>query len=205
MFLVFEGPDGSGTSTQAELLTRALQKKGLSVLKTAEPSSGILGKEIRKILQHEYALHSAAFQLLFFADREEHLMKEIIPALEAGKVVICERYVWSSIAYGVASGVVQNRLEQLAEHCLKPDYTFFCNVPPEVSLSRIEQRGNPTELFETEKTLGTVQECMTELAERCAFTKRASVLDATESKEQILGRIEMLLAPLLFARYFEPQ
>ncbi len=204
MFFVFEGPDGAGTSTQAKLLSETLQKKGFSVFHTHEPSGGILGKELRKILQHSYSLSPSALQLLFFADREEHLKNEILPALKNGKIVICERYIWSSLAYGVASGVDASWLENIAEPFLKPHYTFFCDVPVEVSLQRITNRGNPKELFETEKTLQNVRNYMTELSERCAFTKKASLLDATEPPEKILGRIEMLLAPTLFAKHFNP-
>lgn len=205
MFLVFEGSDGSGTSTQAKLLAERLEQKGLSVFPTAEPSNHFLGKTLREVLQKKKTLSPKAFQLLFFADRQEHLQNEILPALQNGKIVICERYCWSSIAYGSSEGVSQDFLESLTSTFREPDYTFFMNLSPEESLKRIEKRGETVEHFETKTHLSKVQTVMTELSERCAFTRRASVLDASESIEKIASRIDMLLAPLMFSSFFEPQ
>lgn len=203
MFLVFEGTDGSGTSTQAAITAAHLIKKGLTVFQTAEPSNNFLGKNIREALQGKKKLSPKAFQLLFFADREEHLQNEIIPALTRGEIVICERYNWSSIAYGTAEGVDQNFLEYLADSFVEPDYTFFFDLDPKTSLQRIKKRGNGIEYFETHTTLSSVRNTMKNLAERCAFTKRATVFDATESPEQIFARIDMVLTPLLFTQNFE--
>lgn len=203
MFIVFEGTDGSGTSTQAKLLTERLKKKGLSVLHTREPSSSFLGKVLRETLQHKNTLTPYAFQLLFFADRQEHLANEILPALEQGKIVVCERYCWSCIAYGISSGVQRGILEELTKQCREPDYTFFLNLEEKISMERIEQRGEKKEFFEKTQILKSVKEIMIDLSEQCAFTKRATVLDASESKEQIASRIDMVLTPLLFSQYFE--
>lgn len=202
MFIVFEGTDGSGTSTQAAELSQRLQQKGMKVLQTAEPSSSFLGKILRETLQKKHSLSAKAFQLLFFAEREEHLQNEILPALARGEVVICERYCWSSIAYGQAEGVEKEVLESLSSSFLSPDYTFFMNLPADISISRIETRGEEKEYFETEDTLSLVRSTMIDLAERCAFTKRATVLDASESIEQISSRIDMVLAPILFTEFF---
>lgn len=204
MFLVFEGTDGSGTSTQADLLAQRLQKKGRSVLHTREPSSFPLGKMLRKALSSEITLSPSAFQLLFFADRNDHLEKEILPALGKGCIVICERYCWSSIAYGKSTGVSSDLLHTLTHQCLIPDYTFFLSLSAEDSLQRITERGEGREHFETHSVLSEVHAVMTELVEQCAFTKKASLLDASESREQIASRIDMLLAPLLFAESFAP-
>lgn len=205
MFIVFEGTDGSGTSTQAKILAESLTKKGLSVFSTAEPSINFLGKNLREVLQHKKNLSPKAFQLLFFADRAEHIEKEILPALKEGKIVICERYNWSSIAYGSAEGVDQKFLEMLSENMLTPDYTFFFDLAPKVSLERIEKRGEGKEFFETDKTLTKVRKTMKNLAERCAFTKRATVFDASETPEEIFSRIDMVLTPIMFNNFFEPK
>lgn len=205
MFIVFEGTDGSGTSTQAKKLAEHLKNKGLKVFSTAEPSENFLGKNLRKVLQKKEKLSPKAFQLLFFADREEHLQNEVLPALERGEIVICERYNWSSLAYGQAEGVDQNFLEYLAEHFLKPDYTFFMNIPAEKSMERVVSRGAEIEHFENQKILATVRKVMLNLAEGCRFTKRATVLDATETPDQIFARIDMVLTPLLFLEHFEAE
>lgn len=205
MFFVFEGTDGSGTSTQAKLLTESLKKKGIPVFHTVEPTSHELGQYLRSALRKEKELSKEAIQLLFFADRAEHLANEILPAIQRNEIVICERYLWSSIAYGVAEGVDQTWLENIAKGFLIPDYTFFLNLPSEVSIKRIEERGAKEERFEREHILTIVKKTMTTLAERCAFTNRATVLDASESREQIFSRIEMVLTPILFANFFSPQ
>lgn len=205
MFIVLEGTDGSGTSTQAKLLAKSLKKKGLKVFSTAEPSQNFLGKNLRESLQGEKKLSPKAFQLLFFADREEHLQNEIFPALKRGEIVICERYNWSSLAYGQAAGVDQNFLENLAKSFVEPDYTLFMNIPAEKSLARVVSRGEKIEYFENTSTLSSVREVMIDLAEGCKFTKRATILDASETPEKIFSRIEMVLTPLLFLENFSAQ
>jgi len=198
MFIVFEGPDGSGTSTQAKILAENLEKKGITVFKTAEPSKNILGKLLRDVLQKKHELSPKAFQLLFFADREHHMQNEILPALQRNEVVICERYNWSSIAFGVSENVERKFLENIAESFLKPDHTFFMNISAEESLERVFSRGEKLEHFETSEKLKIVRSVMLELAESSAFTKRSTILNATDSIENIAKNIEMILTPLLF-------
>ena len=185
MFIVFEGPDGSGTSTQANLLAENLQKTGKKVFSTHEPSNHFLGKSLREILQHKRSACPKAVQLLFFADRAEHVEKEIIPALKRGEIVICERYFWSSIAYGYAEGVNPQFLENIAKSFLEPDITFFCDLDPQISLERIARRGQKIELFEKKEVLSEVREKMLYLANPSAFTKKAVVVDARKSVKEI--------------------
>ncbi|HID91661.1 TPA: dTMP kinase [Candidatus Peregrinibacteria bacterium] len=198
MFIVFEGPDGSGTSTQAKILAKNLEKKGLKVFTTAEPSKNILGKVLREALQKKYELSPKAFQLLFFADREQHVQNEVLPALARGEIVICERYNWSSIAFGVSEKVERKFLENLSSRFIEPDHTFFMNISAEKSLERVVLRGEKLEHFETSEKLKIVQEVMLNLAEQSAFTKRSTILNATDSIETIAQNIEMILTPMLF-------
>ncbi len=201
MFIVFEGPDGSGVSTQARLLAQNLEKKGLKVFVTAEPSNDFLGKVLREALQKQQHFFPKAFQLLFFADREHHIQNEILPALERGEVVICERYNWSSIAFGVSEKVDRLFLEHIASSFLQPDHTFFLNIPADQSVERIISRGHPREHFETREKLEIVREVMLNLAEQSAFTKKSTILDATQSRETLAKSIEMVLIPLLFLQH----
>jgi len=198
MFIVFEGPDGSGTSTQAKMLAENLEKKGVKVFRTAEPSKTILGKLLRDVLQKKHELSPKAFQLLFFADREQHMQSEILPALKRKELVICERYNWSSIAFGVSENVERAFLENIAESFRKPDHTFFMNISAEKSLERVISRGEKLEHFETSEKLKIVRSIMLALAESSAFTKRSTIVDATDSIENIAKNIEMILTPLLF-------
>lgn len=204
MFIVFEGPDGSGTSTQARMLAENLERKGLKVFKTAEPSKDLLGKLLREVLQKKHSLSPKAFQLLFFADREQHIQNEVLPALTRGEIVICERYNWSSIAFGVSEGVEREFLENLASSFVKADHTFFMNISAEKSLARVISRGDKLEHFETSEKLKIVQEIMLNLAEQSAFTKRSTILDATNSIEVLAQQIEMIITPMLFLQTLLP-
>src|SRR3989338_2355735 len=101
MFIAFEGLDGSGSSTQAQLLAKRLEKKGKKVLVTKEPTSdNPTGKLIRSVLQHRQKMSPQELQRLFTEDRAEHLKNVIEPALAAGTTVITDRYLFSTLAYG---------------------------------------------------------------------------------------------------------
>ena len=98
-FIDLEGLDGSGKSTQARILKNNLISKGFKVFSTKEPTTGIIGELIKKSLIHQIHFSSSTLQLLFTADRLEHLKNELIPALEKSKIVITERYFWSTVAF----------------------------------------------------------------------------------------------------------
>jgi len=144
MFIVFEGIDGCGKSTQARLLAEWLEKEGHCVLLTAEPTRGRIGLFIREILSGKEKVDPKTLALLFTADRYEHLMNEIAPALSAGNFVVSERYYHSTIAYQSAQGVDSEWLFELNCFALKPDVTFFLDVKPEEAMERKEGR----EIFE---------------------------------------------------------
>lgn len=99
MFIVFEGMDGSGKSTQAQLLARALERDGREVVLTREPGGSPAAEEIRRFILTGPPLSPAATLLMFNAARRDHMEKTIEPALAAGKVVVCDRFEWSTVAY----------------------------------------------------------------------------------------------------------
>lgn len=146
-FIVFEGPDGSGQSTQVALLTAYLARCGFEVVATKEPTEEIIGKKIRKILQKQEAIDPFKLQVLFAEDRAMHLEKLILPALSAGKIVISDRYYLSSIAFGSLNSRFDNLFE-INNDFILPDATFCMDVLPSVCMERISKRGGKTELFE---------------------------------------------------------
>jgi dTMP kinase len=161
-FIVFEGLDGSGLSTQAGLLRNFLIKKGYKVILTKEPTlNSEAGKRIRKILDKKSEVKPQKLQELFASDREQHLKNEILPALKKGKIVISDRYFFSSFAYGMAQGLPLSWLIRINSKFLLPDLTFILKVSPEICFARIHKRGRERTIFEEkEKLAGTYRNYM---------------------------------------------
>lgn len=157
-FIVFEGLDGLGQSTQANLLKDFLINKGYPVVLTKEPIlNSEAGKKIRKVLDKKLRISPLKFQQLFTQDRKKHLEKIIIPALKKGRIVISDRYFFSSLAYGTAEGLSLNRLIKINEKFLVPDLTFILKVRPEICLKRIKKRETERTLFEKKEKLQKVR------------------------------------------------
>jgi dTMP kinase len=139
-FIVLDGPDGAGTTTHATLLAEHLKKQGHDVLLTAEPTTGDIGKWIRKQLTAKAPLTPMSLQLLFCADRAWHIEAIVEPALRQGKTVICDRYYPSTIVYAQAQGVPADVLQMLNNNFLQPDCIIFTLPPLEVSVGRVAER-----------------------------------------------------------------
>jgi len=155
-FIVFEGLDGSGQTTQANLLRNFLEKKGFKVVLTKEPTLETKeGKEIKKVLEKKIKKSPLSLQKLFAKDREKHLKKTIEPALRKGKTVISDRYLFSSLAYG-SLDVSLKKLKELNKNFLLPDLVFFLNVKADNCLKRIKKRGEKIHLFEEKEKLRKV-------------------------------------------------
>lgn len=143
LFITFEGIEGCGKSTQSELLKKYLLAKGYDVILTREPGGTVISEKIRDILletSHQEMLPETEL-LLYSASRSQHTGEKIIPALNNGTIVICDRYYDSTIAYqGAARQIEQNAINFLcrfAAYNIKPDITFLIDLPVEVGLERI--------------------------------------------------------------------
>lgn len=148
MFIVFEGIDGSGTTTQIERLCSALRERNIAVVQTAEPSNGFLGKLIRKkILSGKEYISRKSIQLLFFADRQDHLDQKIVPAIMKGDIVVSDRYKLSTIVYSALDGHGAF-FAKIAAEFPNPDLTIFLDIAPEKGLARVKKRGKEKEIFE---------------------------------------------------------
>lgn len=154
LFIVFEGLDGSGQTTQIGLLERYLKMKGKKVHVTSEPSNSMIGGLIRALLTKYWKLSNTGMQLLYCADRAHHLETEIYPALDKGNIVICSRYFFSTIAFGSLNDDVK-WLESLNKNFPQPDITFFVKVPPKECMARINSRFRK-EYFEKENKMEKV-------------------------------------------------
>jgi|SRR3990167_3468251 len=155
LFIVFEGLDGSGSSSQAELLINNLKANGHKVFLTKEPTNNIIGGLIRGQLTDVWKTGMECLQLLFAADRYHHIEREIIPALEDNRIVISDRYFFSTIAFGSLE-LDRDWLISLNEKIIYPDITFLIRVAPEECLKRIGQSRFRFELFEKRNKLKKV-------------------------------------------------
>ena len=163
LFIAFEGLDGSGSSTQVDLLTDRLKDIGLFVCATKEPTNNLIGGLIRAALTKSWKPSSECFQLLCTADRTHHLQREILPLLEKGSVVISDRYLFSTIAFG-SLDLDKNWLFDINKNFILPDATFFIRVLPKICIKRIAKDRDQLELFEEEQKLKKVLKTYDDLA-----------------------------------------
>ena len=156
VFICIEGIDGCGKTTQAKLLAKKLRKSH-NALYTAEPSRGKIGTFIRKrCLYGEKRLSTVVEALLFAADRVEHVENEVLPALREGRLVISDRYVYSSLAYQGAAGLSLEWIERVNEHALKPDLAVFLDVDPKTVMHRLKSKKSVMENTETQQKVRDV-------------------------------------------------
>lgn len=139
-FICIEGLDASGKTTQARRLVRELKRRGFKAVYTTEPSLGEIGEFIRTyVLQRKKRVPIAVEALLFAVDRVDHLERKVKPALQKGKIVVSDRYVYSSLAYQGAAGLDLNWIEEINRSLVTPDLAIYIDVPPEVVLKRIKR------------------------------------------------------------------
>jgi len=156
IFICIEGLDGCGKTTQAKLLAKKLRKSH-NAFYTAEPSRGEIGTFIRKCcLYGEKRLSTVVEALLFAADRVEHVESEVLPALYEGRLVISDRYVYSSLAYQGAAGLSLDWIEKVNEHALKPDLAIFIDAELKTVMNRLKSKKSVMENMETLKKVRDV-------------------------------------------------
>lgn len=141
LFIVLEGIDGSGKSTQVELLARRLRRRGLEVVTLREPTNGKWGQKIRELSRTSGSVTPEEELELFIRDRKENVIRNIRPALKAGKTVILDRYYYSTLAYQGARGLpLEEILRRHRRFAVVPDLVFILDVPVSTGLRRIKDR-----------------------------------------------------------------
>lgn len=193
MFISFEGPDGSGKSTVSKIVKEKLEKDGISLILTREPGGSKIAEQIRNVIldKENTALDARAEALLYAASRRQHLVETIIPALKEGKLVLCDRFVDSSLAYqggGRNLGVDEVlNLNLFATQNVFPDYTLFFNISPEEGIKRLscdKQRVADRLDLESENFHDKVYDTFIELSKR--FKDRYIIIDATKPINEVV-------------------
>ncbi len=157
VFICVEGLDGCGKTTQTKLLVERLRRRSHDAVYTAEPSRGKIGKFIKQYCLHGGKRVSNVVEaLLFAADRLEHVEKEVVPALDAGKLVVSDRYVYSSLAYQGASGLSLEWIEKINEHAIRPNLAIFIDVEPETVVKRLKPERSVMENLATQREVQKV-------------------------------------------------
>ncbi len=191
LFISFEGAEGAGKTTQMNMLHAHLLRMNVDVVATHEPGGTRIGEEIRRIILNPVfqEMHPMTETILYAADRSQHFYEVIKPALDAGKVVICDRFIDSSLAYqGVARRIgmegVQNLNEWITDD-LYPDITFLLDIPFRVGLKRLQERKKALDRIEGEAQSfhEQVQEAYRTLAK--FFPRRFVTLDGADKPENI--------------------
>jgi len=192
-FIVFEGIDGSGKSTHIRLLCDALRQQGYDVLRTSEPSRGRIGRFIRDYVEHRRNRLSPEIEaLLFAADRFEHVKQMITPALEAGRIVISDRYLHSSLAYQGAAGVSLEWIREMNRFAPRPDLCILLDVRPEIGLGRMSRRRRT--VFEVYTFQQRVRNLYFRFVEQGELVKVDADRPVEEVQQEISGLVRNLLA-----------
>lgn len=194
-FIVFEGIDGSGKSTHIERLIMRLWERKLDVFRTREPTDGRIGQLIREYTQGDRRLLSPETEaLLFAADRHEHC-KKIRESLDAGKVVVSDRFLHSSLAYQGAAGADLDWIRELNRSALKPDLSILLDIDPDASLRRV--KGRKKTVFEEGEYLRRVRELYLGFVESGELVRVDADRDFDDVQNDVVGLVACLLGRAL--------
>ena len=188
MLITFEGGEGAGKTTLIQRLHIELKSQGKNVLQTRAPGGTQIGSAIRDMLLHIQGLSSRAELLLFLADRAQHVEEVIAPALKEGRIVLCDRFNDSTLAYqGGARGFDEEWIQKLcafATDTLQPDLTFYLDIDPEVGLRRVSRSKDRIESEKLEFHQ-KIRAAYLRIAKK--EPKRFHVLDASKTPEEVFG------------------
>ena len=206
LFITFEGNDGSGKSSALQAVKQELKELGYDVLYTREPGGSPIAEKIRELIldKANVGMDDRTEALLYAASRREHITKTIIPALNEGKIILCDRFLDSSLAYqGYARELgVENvlNMNQFATEGLFPDLTILVCTRPEIGMSRIKKDERDMDRLELEKITfhNKVYEGYLSIADR--FNDRVVVVNGEQTKEEVLSTVKNILYPFIKER-----
>lgn len=189
-FIVFEGIDGSGKSTQIKSISKQLETQGLKIYTTFEPTDGPVGSLIRQMLSGEIATDQRTIASLFAADRTDHLTNQkngIKQKVDQGGIVLCDRYYFSSYAYHAQyidmEWVIHTN--SLNAEILKPDLTIFIDVDPEICFKRIKLSRTDFEMYEQIDVMKNVRINYFKAFDRLKDSEKIAVVDGNTTPEKV--------------------
>lgn len=208
LFITFEGPEGAGKTSVLQAILAELQPQlGDALVTTREPGGNLISEAIRAILQPEEdnGMDARTEALLYTAARRQHLVSVILPALLAGKIVLSDRYVDSSLAYqGGGRGLgVDNiwQINQFATDGLMPDLTIYFDVPAEIGLARVmTNRQGKIDRLDKEDLSFHQKVRETYLSLQQEFSDRIKIIDATQPLTQVIAETRTLLLDIMATR-----
>lgn len=202
-FIVFEGIDGSGKSTQLKMLAETLRENGIKCAETLEPTFGTVGAVLHDVLSGKINADPKVIAALFVADRLDHLTNAengVLKMLAEGTTVICDRYYFSSYAYQSVEVPAEWVIEanKLASETLRPDCTLFIDVSPKVAMERISSNRETAELYETEERLTAVREGYFKAFERMKNEEKIEIFDGDKQVSEIAEDIKNFVFSKIF-------
>ena len=202
MFITIEGPEGSGKTTAVDTAVKKLEEMGYQIVRTREPGGTPIAEQIRNVIldKNNVAMDQRTEALLYAASRRQHLVEKVWPALKEGKIVVCDRYLDSSLAYqGGARGLGVDNILQVNNFATEgtfPDLTLLFDIDPKLGLARIaanaDREVNRLDLEKIEFH-NKVRNTFLELAKR--YPERFVVIDASQSREEVAKKtLEVMLS-----------
>ncbi len=202
-FIVFEGIDGSGKSTQIKLLSKALSECGIPCIATLEPTFGVAGEVLHKILSGELAADPRVIASLFVSDRLDHLLNEengICRTINEGTTVLCDRYCFSSYAYQSVDVPTEWVIDcnRLCTEILRADCTIFIDVSPETAMQRISSNREHTEIYENTERLTRVRDAYFKMFDRFGSEEKIFIVDGNAAASEIAAKIAVYVKKNIF-------
>ncbi len=191
--IVFEGIDGTGKSTQIDMLAERLKVSGYEVITTREPTNGVYGQKIRSLYTNRETVSKEEELSLFIEDRKEHVANLLEPSLSKGKIVLCDRYYLSTAAYQGANGFDPNEILRKNKFAPTPDIALIFDLSPDESIKRITaSRGDTLNDFEQKESLLAVKSIFDQMD--FDYIKR---IDASHSINEVHQQVVSAVLPLL--------
>ena len=189
MLIDLEGIDGCGKSTQSKFLMKKFEENNEKTIILKEPTSGKYGKKLWEMLSGKREATTEQILDLFVMDRKEHVDDKINPALKEGKIVLMDRYYYSTMAYQAAAGIDVNRIRKDNEFAPKPDIVLIFDLPADLAMKRVKGH-SVADVFEKEEHLEKVREAYLNLRD----DPLVHIIDSTRTPEEIFDEVWKLVA-----------